>query len=123
MSPVHVSLFIYFAFLFAHSDNCLHQHSRRCTVYVFRRLIFIPFDKPYLCHKDAWDGYRQNRLRILNHLQTNNIDNTLILSGDSHANWVSDLVQPNNPRSALVHFYVTHARARAHTQTNIHRFM
>ncbi|KAI0341784.1 hypothetical protein BDW22DRAFT_1346074 [Trametopsis cervina] len=40
---------------------------------------------------DAWDGYRANRNRVLDHIQSNKISNTLILSGDSHANWVSDL--------------------------------
>ncbi|KAK7683869.1 hypothetical protein QCA50_013247 [Cerrena zonata] len=42
---------------------------------------------------DAWDGYRANRNRILNHLYDNHIDNTIVLSGDSHANWVSDLAR------------------------------
>ena len=37
--------------------------------------------------KDAWDGYKANRARILNHVKDNNISNTVILSGDSHANW------------------------------------
>lgn len=40
---------------------------------------------------DAWDGYRANRARILDHLYQHDISNTVILSGDSHANWVSDL--------------------------------
>ena len=43
--------------------------------------------------QDAWDGYRANRNRILDHLYKNHIDNTIILSGDSHANWVSDLAR------------------------------
>ncbi|KAJ7156048.1 PhoD-like phosphatase-domain-containing protein [Mycena crocata] len=49
--------------------------------------------------QDAWDGYKANRERVLNHLQSNNISNTIILSGDSHANWVSDLAreQQYNP--------------------------
>ena len=34
-----------------------------------------------------------NRNRVLDHLYTNNISNTIILSGDSHANWVSDLAR------------------------------
>lgn len=42
---------------------------------------------------DAWDGYRANRNRVLDHIQDNKISNTLILSGDSHANWVSDLIR------------------------------
>lgn len=41
---------------------------------------------------DAWDGYQANRNRTLSHLATNNIGNNIVISGDSHANWVSDLV-------------------------------
>jgi alkaline phosphatase D len=41
---------------------------------------------------DQWDGYQSNRNRTLNHLYSNNISNTAFLAGDSHANWVSDLV-------------------------------
>ena len=54
--------------------------------------------------KDAWDGYRANRNRILDHIKDNRIDNTIILSGDSHANWVSDLVRelPNQTLSEKI---------------------
>ncbi|KAF2463085.1 uncharacterized protein BDR25DRAFT_329916 [Lindgomyces ingoldianus] len=41
---------------------------------------------------DQWDGYTASRNRTLSHLYTNKIPNTIMLSGDSHANWVSDLV-------------------------------
>ena len=47
----------------------------------------------YAVDLDAWDGYRANRARVLDHLYNNSIDNTIILSGDSHANWVSDLAR------------------------------
>ena len=40
---------------------------------------------------DAWDGYTSNRNRTFQTLYDNNIGNNIILSGDSHANWVSDL--------------------------------
>ncbi|KAF7338355.1 Alkaline phosphatase D [Mycena venus] len=46
--------------------------------------------------QDDWDGYRANRQRVLDHLYSNKISNTIILSGDSHANWVSDLAHPND---------------------------
>jgi hypothetical protein len=49
--------------------------------------LFLPLTRL----QDAWDGYRANRNRVLNHLYDNKIDNTMIMSGDSHANWVSDL--------------------------------
>ncbi|KAJ6502621.1 PhoD-like phosphatase-domain-containing protein [Mycena sanguinolenta] len=45
---------------------------------------------------DDWDGYRANRQRVLDNLYRNKITNTIILSGDSHANWVSDLAHPND---------------------------
>ncbi|KAL1582624.1 hypothetical protein WHR41_08566 [Cladosporium halotolerans] len=41
---------------------------------------------------DQWDGYEANRNRTLHHLARNAIDNTIVLSGDSHANWVSNLL-------------------------------
>ncbi|RMZ91095.1 hypothetical protein DV736_g1689, partial [Chaetothyriales sp. CBS 134916] len=41
---------------------------------------------------DAWDGYLANRNRTFQTLVENNITNTIVISGDSHANWVSDLV-------------------------------
>jgi alkaline phosphatase D len=37
-------------------------------------------------------GYTANRNRTLHHLYSNEIPNTAFLAGDSHANWVSDLV-------------------------------
>jgi alkaline phosphatase D len=41
---------------------------------------------------DQWDGYQANRNRTLHHLSRNNISNNIVISGDSHANWVSDLL-------------------------------
>ncbi|KAJ9629809.1 hypothetical protein H2203_002190 [Taxawa tesnikishii (nom. ined.)] len=37
-------------------------------------------------------AYGNNRNRTLNHLYQNNIGNNIVMSGDSHASWVSDLV-------------------------------
>lgn len=41
---------------------------------------------------DAWDGYQANRNRTLNFLTENEIGNNIVIAGDSHASWVSDLV-------------------------------
>jgi alkaline phosphatase D len=41
---------------------------------------------------DAWDGYQGNRNRTFQHLYENNITNNIVMSGDSHLSWVSDLV-------------------------------
>ncbi|KAL9615912.1 MAG: hypothetical protein Q9160_009160 [Pyrenula sp. 1 TL-2023] len=51
---------------------------------------FGTFENPY--NGDQWDGYQSNRNRTFQHLYDNNIGNNIMLSGDSHANWVSDLV-------------------------------
>ena len=45
---------------------------------------------------DAWDGYQANRNRTFQTLYENNINNNIVISGDSHANWVSDLVWLDN---------------------------
>ncbi|KAI5479609.1 hypothetical protein MNV49_003346 [Pseudohyphozyma bogoriensis] len=44
---------------------------------------------------DAWEGYRYQRDKILEHIESNKINNTVILSGDSHATWISDLKREN----------------------------
>lgn len=51
---------------------------------------FGTFENPF--NGDQWDGYMANRNRTLKHLYDNNINNNIFLAGDSHANWVSDLV-------------------------------
>lgn len=45
---------------------------------------------------DAWDGYQANRNRTFQTLYDYNIKNNIMISGDSHANWVSDLVWLDN---------------------------
>ena len=40
---------------------------------------------------DQWDGYAGARNRFLNFLQTQNIDNTVILTGDFHSSWAHDV--------------------------------
>lgn len=45
---------------------------------------------------DAWDGYQANRNRTLNFLAENSIGNNIVLAGDSHASWVSDLAWLGN---------------------------
>ncbi|KAH6851054.1 PhoD-like phosphatase-domain-containing protein [Chaetomium sp. MPI-CAGE-AT-0009] len=46
-------------------------------------------DTPF--NRDQWDGYLANRDRVYQHLADGKINNTVMLSGDSHAAWVSDL--------------------------------
>ncbi|KAK3486750.1 PhoD-like phosphatase-domain-containing protein [Neurospora hispaniola] len=46
---------------------------------------------------DAWDGYVANRNRTFATLYENSITNNIMLAGDSHASWASDLVWLDKP--------------------------
>jgi alkaline phosphatase D len=39
---------------------------------------------------DKWEGYPESRYRILEHLWTNDINNTVAVTGDVHSAWVMD---------------------------------
>ncbi len=43
---------------------------------------------------DGWDGYRENRREILDHLKTEEIDNVVFLTGDVHSAWALDVPPP-----------------------------
>ncbi|KAI0332127.1 hypothetical protein GY45DRAFT_1433422 [Cubamyces sp. BRFM 1775] len=78
--------------------NTLSASQKRGAIWrvVGQQIVFTQIDLITGFDVDAWDGYRANRNRFLDHLYDNNIDNTIILSGDSHANWASDLARPND---------------------------
>ncbi|EIW60084.1 uncharacterized protein TRAVEDRAFT_145154 [Trametes versicolor FP-101664 SS1] len=78
--------------------NTLAASKQRGAIWrvVGQQIVFTQLNETSGFDVDAWDGYRANRARVLNHLYDNKISNTLILSGDSHANWVSDLAHPND---------------------------
>lgn len=76
----------------------LKQSSKRGTKWrlignqaVFSQLI-VSDDLELPFNYDAWDGYVANRNRTFRTLYDNNITNNIMLAGDSHASWVSDLV-------------------------------
>ena len=41
--------------------------------------------------KGAWTGYAANRDRLFNCIKENDLKNVVVLTGDSHKNWVNDL--------------------------------
>ncbi|MEI2580808.1 alkaline phosphatase D family protein [Scytonema sp. PRP1] len=52
---------------------------------------------------DAWDGYVAARQRILDFLNQRRPSNPIVLTGDTHSSWVSDLLADfNNPSSPVV---------------------
>ncbi|KAK3388746.1 PhoD-like phosphatase-domain-containing protein [Sordaria brevicollis] len=81
----------------------LKQSSKRGTKWrlignqaVFSQLI-VSDDMELPFNYDAWDGYVANRNRTFKTLYDNNITNNIMLAGDSHASWVSDLVWLDGP--------------------------
>ncbi|KAJ4480605.1 PhoD-like phosphatase-domain-containing protein [Lentinula edodes] len=79
--------------------NTLSQSQDRGAAWrvVGQQIVFTQLNESGVCKSnDAWDGYRANRERVLGYLYENKINNTIVLSGDSHANWASDLAHPND---------------------------
>ena len=54
-------------------------------------------------YNDAWTGYPAARARILDHLVQNAISNPVVLTGDIHTSWASNLLSDwTNPDSAVI---------------------
>ncbi|KAG9187573.1 hypothetical protein G6011_05444 [Alternaria panax] len=81
----------------SHQENWFHNqlsesHERGATwTIIFSRMNNSAVYDEEL-NANQWDGYTANRNRTLHHLHSNEVPNTAFLTGDSHANWVSDLV-------------------------------
>ncbi len=51
-------------------------------------------------NNDQWDGYGASRFNFFDALRANDVDNTIVLTGDIHTSWASDLTpDPNNPEA------------------------
>ncbi|MFN8394093.1 MAG: alkaline phosphatase D family protein [Bacteroidia bacterium] len=50
----------------------------------------ISFGDGPVADSSAWDGYNADRVRLLDYLDQNGIDNTIILSGDIHMSFICD---------------------------------
>ncbi len=52
---------------------------------------------------DRWDGYPANRTRLMQHIHGSRLRNPVVLGGDIHSFWATDLhLDPENPRSPIV---------------------
>ncbi|HZM83150.1 MAG TPA: alkaline phosphatase D family protein [Candidatus Limnocylindrales bacterium] len=58
---------------------------------------------PILANLDQWDGYAPQRTRLLQHLADRHVANPVVLAGDIHSTWFSELrVDFDQPQSAPV---------------------
>ncbi|KAJ4411617.1 hypothetical protein N0V82_008986 [Gnomoniopsis sp. IMI 355080] len=82
----------------SHQENWfyrqLSESNSRGVIYrvVANQIVFSRIVQSGQLNGDAWDGYVSNRNRTLQHLYSNGITDTIFTAGDSHQNWVSDLV-------------------------------
>lgn len=54
-------------------------------------------------HMDKWSGYAATRQRLFDTIQSHNVSNFVVLTGDSHKNWVNHLLTDfNDPHSAIL---------------------
>ncbi|WP_079527048.1 alkaline phosphatase D family protein [Halobacillus hunanensis] len=59
-------------------------------------------DEP-LFSMDAWDGYTPARQRITDFVKSKDMDNFIVLTGDVHANWASNLIADFNKPDSQVY--------------------
>ncbi|RDW72710.1 alkaline phosphatase D family protein [Aspergillus mulundensis] len=59
---------------------------------VFAHIQQVNEDGSLSFNADAWTGYRANQNRTLRHLYENGIGDNINIAGDTHVNWVSDMI-------------------------------
>ena len=70
-----------------------------------QQLLFASLNTPLGYNLDTWaGGYTAARNRTLKVLADNKISNTIILAGDSHANWVSEIYYEDQKNPLAVEF-------------------
>lgn len=52
-------------------------------------------------NSDQWDGYSYERKRLFDFINNNNIDNTVVLTGDIHTFWANDLPFGKTPYNSM----------------------
>jgi alkaline phosphatase D len=63
-----------------------------------RRPQASPTERPSPLRTDTWDGYPEARARLLRAIESRNVRDLLVLSGDIHSSWASELArEPYDP--------------------------
>ncbi|MCX7697306.1 MAG: alkaline phosphatase D family protein [Bacteroidales bacterium] len=59
------------------------------------QVMFVPLKiLGQVVNNDQWDGYMQDRQRIMNFIRYTNIKNNVIITGDIHTSWACDVPDP-----------------------------
>ncbi len=81
-------------------ENFLFQRLRQSTARykIICQQIMISTLRAAQLNTDMWDGYPEARARVFRMIRNEHIDNVLVLTGDIHSSWVSDLSEnPSDP--------------------------
>ena len=69
---------------------------------VGQQVVFAPWtDGKSSFNPDSWEGYRASRRKVLEHIATNDIQDTVILSGDVHSAWGMEVPDDAGTRRAV----------------------
>lgn len=60
----------------------------------------------FAVNADQWDGYNKDRNRFIDYIESNNLKNNVVLTGDIHTSWVNN-VPGNSTSTATTEFVVT----------------
>lgn len=79
----------------------LQQQNVRWKV-VGQQVVFAPWtDGKSPFNPDSWEGYRASRRKVLDHITRNDIQNTVILTGDVHSAWGMEVPDDSGTRRAV----------------------
>jgi alkaline phosphatase D len=68
-----------------------------------QQVVFAPWtDNKSVLNPDSWDGYRESRRRVLEHIENLGLNNLIILTGDVHSAWGMDVPGLDPSTSAAV---------------------
>ncbi|MDI9918661.1 alkaline phosphatase D family protein [Rhodococcus sp. IEGM 1379] len=69
---------------------CVFPPLEPATTAALTELVGIP-QGGYPYNTDQWDGYTADRNRLFDAITSNNVDNTVFITGDIHTSWACDL--------------------------------
>ncbi|WP_158734815.1 alkaline phosphatase [Alteribacillus sp. YIM 98480] len=78
--------------LFDHLDNTASNWNVLAQQIFFAKRNYGPSANEPLFSMDSWDGYTPARNRLTDFVNNKDINNFIVLTGDVHANWASNLI-------------------------------
>lgn len=68
-----------------------------------QQVVFAPWtDSKSVLNPDSWDGYRESRRRVLEHVEKTGLQNLVILTGDVHSAWGMEVPNIADDASAAI---------------------